>query len=487
MKDTEHKKSKKTEMSQIEAVTIEKAKKHRLGRRIPFWLKRWLQMRNHLSQTQFIAYGFLGIILTGTLALMLPISNRSGESLGFVNCLLTATSATCVTGLIGADTWSQWTLFGQLIIITMIQIGGLGFITIGVFLSIILRRKIGLKERGLMQESVNTLQIGGVVRLAKKIVQGTLLFEGAGAVLLSIRFIPELGLWKGIYYGIFHSISAFCNAGFDLMGFREPYSSLMAYYDDWLVNLTIMSLIVIGGIGFIVWDDLSKKGLRFRKYLLHTKIVLVTTAVLIFGGAVLFFLLERDHVMADMSLKGRIWTSLFQSVTARTAGFNTIDTAALTDGSKLVTIVLMFIGGSPGSTAGGIKTTTLAVLLLCIRASVGQTDGVNVYNRRLDDDVARQAGLILSFNLILAMAASIWIVLFQPELLMSDVLFETFSAIGTAGMSTGVTRQLLPVCKLALVVLMYCGRVGSLSSALAFTQSKKKPPVRMPMERITVG
>lgn len=451
------------------------------------WLKKKLEVRKHLSQTQFIAYGFLVIILTGTLILMLPWSNRTGESLGFVNCLLTATSATCVTGLVAADTWSQWTLLGQLTIITMIQIGGLGFITIGVFLSILLRRKIGLKQRGLMQESVNTLQIGGVVRLAKHIVLWTMVFEGAGAVLLSIRFIGDFGFLKGIYYGIFHSISAFCNAGFDLMGVREPYSSLTYYYNDWLVNLTVMSLIVIGGIGFIVWEDLGRNKLRVRKYRLHTKIVLVTTVILLFGGAALFGLLERENVMADMGIGDRIWTALFQSVTARTAGFNSMDTAALTDGSKLVTIVLMFIGGSPGSTAGGIKTTTLAVLLLCIRASVDQTDGVNVAGRRLDNDVIRQAGLILSFNLCLTMAASVWIVLFQPELLMSDVLFETFSAIGTAGMSTGITRALLPVSKLALVVLMFCGRVGSLSSALAFTQSKKKPPVRLPVERITVG
>ncbi len=451
------------------------------------WLRKKLEIRNHLSQTQFIAYGFLGIILIGTLILMLPWSNRSGQSLGFVNCLLTATSATCVTGLVAADTWSQWTLLGQLAIITMIQIGGLGFITIGVFLSILLRRRIGLKQRGLMQESVNTLQIGGVVRLAKHIVLWTLVFEGAGAVLLSIRFIGDFGLVKGIYYGIFHSISAFCNAGFDLMGAREPYSSLTYYHGDWLINMTIMSLIVIGGIGFIVWEDLGRNKLQVRRYRLHTKIVLVTTVILLFGGAALFGLLERENVMADMCIGDRIWAALFQSVTARTAGFNSTDTAALTDGSKLVTIVLMFIGGSPGSTAGGIKTTTLAVLLLCIRASVDQTDGVNVAGRRLDGDVIRQAGLILSFNLMLTIAAAVWIVLFQPELLMSDVLFETFSAIGTAGMSTGITRALLPVSKLALVVLMFCGRVGSLSSALAFTQSKKKPPVRLPVERITVG
>ncbi len=446
-----------------------------------------VRKKRHLSQTQFIAYGFFAIILIGALLLMLPIANRGGKNLGFINCLLTATSATCVTGLVAADTWSQWTLFGQMVILAMIQIGGLGFITIGVFVSIILRRRVSLKARGLMQESMNTLQIGGIVRLAKKIVQGTILFEGAGAVLLSIRFVPEFGFFRGVYYGIFHSISAFCNGGFDLMGIREPYSSLTYYAGDWLVNFTIISLIVIGGIGFIVWDDLSKKGLHFRKYLLHTKIVLVTTAILLAGGSLFFFALERNNLMVGMRPGEMFWTSLFQSATARTAGFNTTDTAALTDGSKLLTIILMFIGGSPGSTAGGIKTTTLAVLLLSARASIRQTVGVEIYNRRLDDEAVRQAGLILIINLALAMAAAMWMVLAQPELAMSDVLFETFSAIGTAGMSTGTTRELLLASRVPLIILMFCGRVGSLSSALAFTQSKKKPPVMQPVEKITVG
>ena len=446
-----------------------------------------VRKKRHLSQTQFIAYGFFAIILIGALLLMLPIANRGGKNLGFINCLLTATSATCVTGLVAADTWSQWTLFGQMVILAMIQIGGLGFITIGVFVSIILRRRVSLTARGLMQESLNTLQIGGIVRLAKKIVQGTILFEGAGAVLLSIRFVPEFGFFRGVYYGIFHSISAFCNGGFDLMGIREPYSSLTYYAGDWLVNFTIISLIVIGGIGFIVWDDLSKKGLHFRKYLLHTKIVLVTTAILLAGGSLFFFALERNNLMVGMRPGEMFWTSLFQSATARTAGFNTTDTAALTDGSKLLTIILMFIGGSPGSTAGGIKTTTLAVLLLSARASIRQTVGVEIYNRRLDDEAVRQAGLILIINLALAMAAAMWMVLAQPELAMSDVLFETFSAIGTAGMSTGTTRELLLASRVPLIILMFCGRVGSLSSALAFTQSKKKPPVMQPVEKITVG
>lgn len=448
--------------------------------------KKLIHARRHVSQTQFIAYGFFCVIITGTLLLMLPFASRDGQSEPFLNCLFTATSASCVTGLVVADTWSQWSLFGQLVILTMIQIGGLGFITVGVFISIVLRRKIGLKERGLMMESVNTLQIGGVVRLAKKIIIGTCIFEGTGAVLLAIRFIPQFGFFRGLFYGIFHSISAFCNAGFDLMGGQTPYSSFVAYYDDWLVNLVIMSLIIIGGIGFIVWDDLSRNKLHFRKYMLQTKIVLVTTAILVFGGGLLFYLLERNHLLVGMNTSGKILTSLFSSVTARTAGFNTTDTAALTDGSKLLTIILMFIGGSPGSTAGGIKTTTLVVLLLCVHSNIKQTYGINIFGRRLENDAVKRAGTILTINLLLAVTASLAIMAIQP-LGFSDILFETFSAIGTVGMTTGITRALHPVSRCIIILLMYCGRIGSLSFALAFVQSKRKPHVQQPAEAINIG
>ena len=448
--------------------------------------KKLIHARRHVSQTQFIAYGFFCIIITGTLLLMLPFASRDGQSEPFLNCLFTATSASCVTGLVVADTWSQWSLFGQLVILTMIQIGGLGFITVGVFISIVLRRKIGLKERGLMMESVNTLQIGGVVRLAKKIIIGTCIFEGTGAVLLAIRFIPQFGFLRGLFYGIFHSISAFCNAGFDLLGGQTPYSSFVAYYDDWLVNLVIMSLIIIGGIGFIVWDDLSRNKLHFRKYMLQTKIVLVTTAILVFGGGLLFYLLERNHLLVGMNTSGKILTSLFSSVTARTAGFNTTDTAALTDGSKLLTIILMFIGGSPGSTAGGIKTTTLVVLLLCVHSNIKQTYGINIFGRRLENDAVKRAGTILTINLLLAVTASLAIMAIQP-LGFSDILFETFSAIGTVGMTTGITRALHPVSRCIIILLMYCGRIGSLSFALAFVQSKRKPHVQQPAEAINIG
>lgn len=443
-------------------------------------------MKRRLTQTQFIAYGFMAIILTGTLLLMLPISSRDGEVGGFINCLFTATSASCVTGLVVYDTWSHWSLFGQLVILTMIQIGGLGFITIGVFVSMVLRRRIGLKARGLMQESVNTLQIGGMVKLAKKIVFGTAIFELGGAFLLSIRFIPQFGWAKGAYYSVFHAVSAFCNAGFDLMGCKEAFSSLVSYQTDWIVNLVIMALIVIGGIGFIVWDDISRNRLHWRKYMLHTKLVLLGTVILIFGGAVLFYLFERNTLIADMSVSGKLLTSLFSSVTARTAGFNTVDTAALSDSSKFLTVILMFIGGSPGSTAGGVKTTTIIVMYLYLWSTIRRTYGVNAFGRRLEDDALGRASSIFMINITLGLGAAVFIMATQQMPLM-DVLFETFSAIGTAGMTTGITRDLTPVSRLVVAFLMYCGRVGSLSFALSFTQNRKLAKVQQPVGRITIG
>lgn len=445
-----------------------------------------LKRKRPMSQTQFIAFGFFVLIITGAVLLTLPFASKNGRSMDFLGALFTATSASCVTGLVVADTWTQWSLFGQLVIITMIQIGGLGFITIGVYVSILLRRRIGLKMRGLMQESTSALNIGGIVRLAKKIIVGTAIFEGGGALLLAIRFVPQYGFFRGTFYSVFHAVSAFCNAGFDLMGHTGQYNSLSVYYDDWLVNLVIMSLIIIGGIGFVVWDDISRKKLAFGKYLLQTKIVILTTLVLVFGGGAVFYLLEKDLLMADMSLSGKILSSLFSAVTARTAGFNTIDTGALSDGSKLLTIILMFIGGSPGSTAGGIKTTTVVVLCLFVHSSIQRTYGVNAFGRRLDDEAIRQASSVLTINLFLALGVSL-VIMGVQNLSMSDTLFETFSAIGTAGMTTGITRDLVPLSRFLIILLMYCGRIGSMSFALSFTQQKRITKVKNPMEQISVG
>lgn len=441
---------------------------------------------DRLTTTQTIAVGFLAIILIGTLVLMLPVSSRSGRFTDPLTALFTAASATCVTGLVVVDTHSYWSVFGRCFILGLIQIGGLGFMTIGVFLAVLMRKNIGLKERGILQESMNTLQIGGVVRLVKKITIATFAIEGIGAVLLAFRFVPEMGWLEGIGNGVFHSISAFCNAGFDLMGKKEEYSSLAAYADDLLVNVTIMLLIVLGGIGFVVWDDLQKKKLRVREYLLHTKIVLTVTAVLVFGGALLYWLLERDNLMADMGGKEIVLTSLFASVTARTAGFNTIDVAGMSASSKLVTVVLMFIGGSPGSTAGGIKTTTFAVMLIFVWANLRNSHGCNVFRRRLEEGEIRKASIVVTINLVLAVAAAAWICALQ-DFPMEDVLLEVFSAIGTVGMSAGITRGMGTVSRIILIVLMYCGRIGSMTFALSFTERKKVAPVQLPAEKIIIG
>ena len=338
----------------------------------------------------------------------------------------------------------------------------------------------------MLSESVNAIQIGGIVHLVKKILMGTLIIEGTGALLLSIRFCGELGFARGIYYGIFHSISAFCNAGFDLMGYQGEFSSLVNYSGDWLVNLTIMSLVIIGGIGFLVWDDLTQKKFRFRKYRVHTKIVLITTFILVFGGALLFYLFESGNLARGMGPGETFLTCMFDSVTPRTAGFNTTDIAQLSDSSKLLSIILMFIGGSPGSTAGGIKTTTFVVFLLYVRANIKRTRGVNIFRRKIDEDAIKKASAVACTNLVLALSAALLICGVQGMDL-RDVLLETFSAISTVGMSTGITRDFVTVSKAAVIVLMYCGRVGSLSMALSFTEKKKMSPVELPEEKILIG
>lgn len=443
-------------------------------------------MIKRLSRVQTIALGFFLIIGIGTLLLMLPIASRSGHSTGFLNSLFTATSSTCVTGLIVVDTYTNWTLFGQVVILCLIQIGGLGFITIGIFFSVFLKRKIGLKERNLVQESVNSLQLGGAVRLVKKIVRYTIVFEGIGALLLMTRFIPQFGWGKGIWYGIFHSISAFCNAGFDLMGQSEPYSSLTMYHDDVLINVVIMALILIGGIGFIVWDDISNHKWKVKKYMLHTKIVLFMTIILVLGGALCFYLFERNNLLLSMDIKGQILSSLFGSVTPRTAGFNTTDTGAYTEATRMLTVILMFIGGNPGSTAGGVKTTTMMVILLYIWSNLRNQKGLNIFGRRLDEEAIKKASTVFCINLILA-TVCVTILSSLEQFPLSDIMMEVFSAIGTVGISTGITRDITTVSKYILILLMYCGRIGSMSFALSFMEKKKSMPIKLPVERITIG
>ncbi len=438
------------------------------------------------SRTKLIIFGFIAIILVGTLLLCLPCATKAGEETTFLGALLTATSATCVTGLVAYDTWTHWTIFGQLVILTLIQIGGLGFITLGVFTLVLLRRRIGLNSRELIHDSLSTMNLQGGVKLVRRIIFATLFFEGVGAILLALRFSGEMGLIKGLYYGIFHSISAFCNAGFDLMGFREEYSSFTYYVADPWVNIVLVALIIIGGIGFLVWEDLWANHLHWKKYRFQTKLVLFTTLVLTVGGTLLFLIAERDNLFADMDAGATFFAALFSAVTPRTAGFNSVDTAGLTNAGLLLTILLMFIGGSPGSTAGGIKTTTCAVIFLYIRAYLLRQKDCTAFKHRLDESAIRRASVVVFVNFLLAFFGGLAILLFQ-ELPLRDVLFEVFSAIGTAGMSTGVTRELCSASQLVIILLMFCGRVGSLTFAMSFTERRHTDKIRYPEGKVIVG
>lgn len=442
-------------------------------------------MKTKKSTTRVIAFGFATIILIGALLLSMPFSVQEGSP-NFIEALFTATSATCVTGLVVVDTYQHWTIFGKCVIFCLIQVGGLGFMTIGVYVAVAFKKKIGLQQRETLHESVNTLEIAGVVRLTKYIIQGTILIELIGALLLSFRFIPQKGFWRGLAFGVFHSVSAFCNAGFDLMGDQEKYSSLIAYEGDVLVNVVIMALIMIGGIGFIVWDDIARNKLHFNKYLLHTKIALITTVALTVGGTILFLIVENDYTLAGMSWTEKLCGAAFSAVTPRTAGFNTVDTGALSNAGKLLTIFLMFVGGSPGSTAGGVKTTTLIVILFYAVAMVRNRQDINVCKRRLPEETVKKANAVVVINMSSALIAGFLIMIMQ-NFSFTQVLFETFSAIGTVGMSEGITRDLNTASRIIIIILMYAGRLGSLSFALLFGQSKKTDLVRSPEEKIVVG
>ena len=446
------------------------------------------RIQSGLTYVRIIAMGYLLVIVAGTCLLMLPVASEGGGGTDLLTSLFTATSATCVTGLVVVDTATHWTVFGQVVILLMIQVGGLGFMTMGVVMALWLRKRITLRMRGILQESMNYMQMGGIIRLVKMVYKGTFLIELAGAVLLAIRFIPVFGLGKGIYFGIFHSISGFCNAGFDLMGtYSGEYSSFVDFHGDVLINLVLMALVVVGGIGFFVWSDLKKNGIHWKRYMLHTKITLFSTAVLLIGGTILFWIFESDNLLAGMGVKDQFLAAAFSAVTARTAGFNTIDTGGLSNASKMLTSLLMFIGGSPGSTAGGIKTVTTAVLLVYVWSNLRDSKGVNIWGRRLDDDSVRKASNVVVISLVMAVAAVIFICHVQPLLPVEDVIFEVLSAIGTVGMSTGITRDLSLASRIVMILLMYCGRLGSMSFALSFTERKKVAPVQFPREKIMIG
>lgn len=442
--------------------------------------------KRELRPGQVLGLGFGVFILIGTLLLALPIATESGISIGFVNALFTATSAVCVTGLVVVDTGTYWTVFGKSVILLLIQVGGLGFMTMATAGAFIMGRRIGLRNRLIMQEALNQMSLSGVVRLTKYIIATTFAIEAIGAVLLSFRFIPEFGLRKGLAFSIFHSVSAFCNAGFDIMG---NYTSLTSYVSDPLVNIVIISLILIGGIGFSVLIDVVQHR-KYRKLSVHTKLVLMTSALLLLVGFVLFLAIEWNNpaTLGELSIPQKILGATFQAVTPRTAGFNTIPIDQLETPSKLITMVLMFIGGSPGSTAGGVKTTTVGIMILTILMVIRGKEDIEFSYRRISKDIANKALAIFGIVLSLAFIIITLLTITEPNLAFLDIVFEVFSALGTAGLSTGITSSLSIPGKLIIAMAMFFGRLGPLTMVVALTQrGKRKSPVRYPEGKVSVG
>lgn len=440
------------------------------------------QIAKRLSSSQIIILGFLGIILLGSILLTLPIATQDHMGASFSDALFTSTSAVCVTGLIVQDTATYWSGFGQAVIIALIQIGGMGVITVALAIATLSGKKISLKQRSTMQEAISAHKVGGIVRLTGFIIRATILIELIGAALMAPVFCKEFGIAKGIWYGVFHSISAFCNAGFDLMGSKTPYSSLTYYMGNPVINLTIMTLIVVGGIGFMTWDDVKTHKCHLRRYRMQSKVILMTTALLILLPAVYFFFME----FSDMPMKERILSSLFQSVTPRTAGFNTVDLTLISEVGIAVMIILMIIGGSPGSTAGGMKTTTLAVLLSTAVSVFRRREHTHFFGRRIDNDTTRSAATILAMYMVLFLAGG-FIISTVEGLPLLTCLFETASAVGTVGLSLGITPELGMVSKSILILLMYLGRVGGLTLIFATVSGKQGNTARLPQEKLTVG
>jgi len=428
------------------------------------------------------------LILGGTFLLMLPLSSSANQPTDFVTALFTATSAGCVTGLVVKDTATYWSVFGQAVILILIQIGGLGFMTISFVFFRLMRSRISLHEKEMLVDSLNITSLGGTIKFDALILKSTLAIEGVGALLLALRFVPDMGLGYGLWAAVFHSVSAFCNAGFDIMGtVSGPYSSLCAYADDPLVILTIGALIVIGGLGFIVYDDIRRHGLHFSRYNLHTKIVLIMTLVLIGGGTAAFMIMEYGFTNAGLPVGQQLLNSLFDSITPRTAGFNSVDTASLSNAGKFFTMLLMFIGGSPGSTAGGIKTTTVAVLFAYVIASLRGLRGPHAYSRSFTNGSLHKAVTVAFFNVTLVLTGIVIISIDEPLISLTDICFEAFSAIGTVGLTTGITRSLDLASRLVIIALMYLGRVGSTSFATALLERRALPPVTYPDEDIIIG
>jgi len=440
-----------------------------------------LKQRKRLSSFQIILLGFAGTILLGSLLLMLPFASSSGKITPFSDTLFTATSAVCVTGLVVQNTATYWSAFGQFIILLLIQIGGLGIITMTVFAALVSGRKIGLMQRSTMQEAIAAPKLGGIVKLTKFILKITLTIELIGALLLSTVFCREFGLY-GIWLSIFHSVSAFCNAGFDLLGTPVPFSSLTSYSADIMINVVIMLLIIVGGIGFLVWDDIKTHRHHLKRYRMQSKVAILTSLILIILPTIYFFFCEYTNVPTGE----RFLNSIFHSVSTRTAGMNTSDLTALSPTGQTFTIILMLIGGSPGSTAGGMKTTTISVLLFSAISVFRRKDNVECFGRRIDDSTVKNAAAILLMYIVLFLTGAL-IISAVEELPLLNCLYETASAVGTVGLTLGITPSLGIVSRIILILLMFFGRVGGLTVVFAAVSSNNNNISKKPLEKITVG
>lgn len=439
-------------------------------------------IKKRLSSFQIILLGFAGVILLGALLLMLPISSAERVITPFNEALFTSTSAVCVTGLVVKDTGSYWSAFGQAVIITLIQIGGLGVVTIAASFSMLAGRRISLMQRSTMQDAISAPKVGGIVKLTKFIITGTFIIEAVGAVSMMPVFCKNFGA-KGIWMSVFHSVSAFCNAGFDILGTEgNQFCSLTPYTSNPVINITVMLLIVIGGIGFLTWDDICNNKFKIKKYSMQSKIILVTSLILILLPAIYFFIFDYS----DYSIGNRLLASLFQSITTRTAGFNTTDLTKLTRPSQAIMIFLMLVGGSPGSTAGGLKTTTMAVLILNAFACFKRKENVCAFGRRIDDSVIKNAATIVMMYITLFFIGGVSICTIEKLPLVAS-LFETASAIGTVGLTLGITPKLSLASQIILIILMYLGRVGGLTLIYATLSVKKQINAKLPLDKITVG
>ena len=445
-----------------------------------------------LNPMQILSLGFLLIILIGGILLSLPISSSTGEYTSFIDAVFTSTSAVCVTGLVVFDTATHWSLFGKVVIISLIQIGGLGFMTIATMISLIRGKKINLKERLLIQESLNQIDLSGIVSLTRKIILMVLAIECIGGILLSISFIPKFGIITGLAYGFFHSISAFCNAGFDLMGsISGEFSSLTSFYDNSFIMITVSLLIILGGLGYpVILDVLKNK--RFSKLNVHSKLVIVSTAILLLIGFVFILGVEYNNpdTLGNMNMKGKVLSSIFQTSTLRTAGFNSIDLGLTKEPTIFLMVMLMLIGASPASTGGGIKTTTVAILFLTVKDFLCGKDEIHIFERSISSEAIKKAIVIFFIAIFIFIVGTLALSITNPQFSLIECVFEVMSAYATVGLSIGGSPNLNTIGKFIIMILMFLGRVGSLTiftAILSINIVKKDKNIKRPKGKIIIG